>query len=675
MQVETKEWLKELNTGQLAAVTHGDGPLLVVAGAGTGKTRTLAYRVSHLLSEGVHPEGVLLLTFTRRAADEMRKRAAGAATSPAAANRVWGGTFHAIANRILRMYAQNAGLAQDFTILDRSDAEDLLDVVRNDMSFSKSNRRFPRKSTCMEIYSRRVSGVEELEPVLKKHFPWCEEWHDQLKAMFRAFTERKLKLNLLDYDDLLLYWDFLVQDQAMAEVVGDRFEHILVDEYQDTNRIQASILSGMRRNRANITVVGDDAQSIYSFRSATVQNMLDFPSQFHGTTIVRLEQNYRSAEPILETANRVITQTSQGYSKRLWSRRQSSQRPMLITCADEEHQSEEVIDRVLEHREQGILLRDQAVLFRAASHSTSLELALSRRNIPFRKYGGLRFLEAAHIKDLVCFLRLAINPRDEVAWFRALQLLLGVGPGTASAAIEHLGQDGFAPTALETFRFPPSAREEAEGLVQLLDDLTTGHQANPSVMIERVRPFYAPILERNHENVAARIADLDHLAQLATGVGSTSDFLADLVLDPPTSTGDLAGPPVLDEDWLVLSTIHSAKGLEWDAVYLIHAADGCLPSDMATGSREEIDEEVRLTYVAMTRARDFLYVLWPMRYFHFPATVSDNHSYAQRCRFLTEDVVQTMDRVGHSRLLPEPDRPSPRTARVDIGVRLQDLWR
>ena len=439
----TRAWLKELNPEQLAAVTHGDGPLLIAAGAGTGKTRTLAYRVSHLLSQGVRPEGLLLLTFTRRAADEMLKRAGAAAASSATANRVWGGTFHGIANRILRMHNQAAGLVQDFTILDRSDAEDLLDVVRNDLSLARTHRRFPRKSTCMEIYSRRVNGEEELEPVLKRHFPWCEEWQDQLKAMFRAYAERKQKLSVLDYDDLLLYWNFLLQDPVMAEIVGDRFEHILVDEYQDSNRIQASILSGMRRNRANITVVGDDAQSIYGFRSATVENMLDFPSQFLGTTIVRLEQNYRSTEPILNTANRVITQTSQGYSKKLWSSRRSAQRPMLITCADEDHQDEEVINRVLEHREQGVPLYDQAVLFRAASHSASLELALSHRNIPFRKYGGLRFLEATHIKDLVCFLRLAINPRDEVAWFRILQLLVGVGPGSASSAIKHLAQGGF----------------------------------------------------------------------------------------------------------------------------------------------------------------------------------------------------------------------------------------
>ena len=675
MPSETSEWLEVLNEQQLAAVTHGDGPLLVAAGAGTGKTRTLAYRVSYLLSNGVQPEDVILLTFTRRAASEMLKRATAAAPSSVAAHRVWGGTFHGMANRILRMHLQAAGLPRDFTILDRSDTEDLIDVVRNDMSYSRSDKRFPRKGSCAEIYSRRVNGDEDLESVLTRHFPWCEEWHDELKALFRSYMERKQNLNLLDYDDLLLYWNILVQDRHMAELIGDRFQHILVDEYQDTNRIQASILSGMRYTNRNITVVGDDAQSIYSFRSATVQNMLDFPDQFEGATVVRLVQSYRSAEPILHTANRVIAQTSQGYSKELWSSRRDGQRPRLITCVDENQQDEMIISKVLEHYEQGIALRDQAVLFRAASHANSLEMALSRKNIPFRKFGGLRFLEAAHIKDLVCFLRLAVNQRDEVAWFRILQLLNGIGPGIASRAIQHIAQDEFSSASLSTFPWPPPAREEAAGLAELLDDLAATEEAGPSVQIDRVRSYYGPLLARNHENARARAADIDHLGQLATGAGSTPEFLADLVLDPPASSGDLAGPPVLDEDWLVLSTIHSAKGLEWDAVYLIHAADGCIPSDMATGSREEIDEEVRLTYVAMTRAKEFLYVLWPMRYFHKPAMVSDRHSYAQRSRFLTEEVVETMEHMKHEPPPMTQDRPLSRRLGIDIASRLQELWR
>ena len=330
--METKKversWLEELNPQQLEAVTHGDGPLLVVAGAGSGKTRTLAYRVSYLISRGTAPERILLLTFTRRAAEEMLRRAASVIPSDSLATRqVWGGTFHAFANRILRMYSQAADLSPDFTIIDRTDAEDLLDVIRNDMAFSQKESRFPRKSTCLAVYSRRVNGNEELETVLKKGFPWCDMWKDELKALFREYVSRKQRQNILDYDDLLLYLYYLLQDKEVADSIGGRFDHVLVDEYQDTNRIQAGILVGLRRSNDSIMVVGDDVQSIYGFRSATIRNMLDFPQQFPGTKIATLEQNYRSIQPILATTNRVIAQARERYSKDLWSDRKGDQRP------------------------------------------------------------------------------------------------------------------------------------------------------------------------------------------------------------------------------------------------------------------------------------------------------------------------------------------------------------
>ena len=641
-------WLDDLNPPQRVAVTHGDGPLLIVAGAGSGKTRTLAYRVSYLLSRGVQPERVLLLTFTRRAAEEMLKRAAAVAPPGVQAHRVWGGTFHAVANRILRSHAQALGLSPDFTILDRSDAEDLLDVVRTELGMAATNRRFPRKSTCMDIYSRRVNGDDDLASVLRHSFPWCLEWESELKTLFRQYVDRKAERYLLDYDDLLLYWHHLVQDEDAGGFIGAAFDHILVDEYQDTNRVQAGILRGMRRTNGNITVVGDDAQSVYSFRSATVENMLEFPGQFSGTTVVTLDQNYRSVQPILETTNRLIAQASHRYSKELWSARTSGQRPQVLTCADEPQQDEAVIQRVLEHYEQGVPLRRQAVLFRASSLSASLELALARRNIPFRKYGGLRFLEAAHVKDLIGFLRVVLNPRDEVAWFRVLQLLPGVGPATARAAFDHVAEQGYEIGAIGAFSGPPSARDALSELGRLLEMLCRSEGLAPESQIDSVRRYYEPLLERLYENPQARLADLAQLAQLAGRHESLESFLSDLVLDPPAVTGDLAGPPMLDEDWLNLSTIHSAKGLEWDAVFLIHASDGCLPSDMTTGSPEEIEEELRLAYVAMTRARDFLYVLWPLRYFHRPAGVSDRHGYAQRSRFLSEEVVAIMDTLSLS---------------------------
>ncbi|MDA0988758.1 MAG: ATP-dependent helicase [Chloroflexi bacterium] len=671
----SRNWSNELNEQQLEAVTHGNGPLLIVAGAGTGKTRTLAYRVAHLISEGVAPERILLLTFTRRAAEEMLKRASSAiSTGPLAMRQVWGGTFHSVANRILRIHAQLAGLPQDFTIMDRSDAEDLLDLIRTDLGFSHTKNRFPKKSTCLDIYSRKVNGNEDLEVILEKYFPWCDAWLDELKTLFKEYVARKQKSFVLDYDDLLLYWYLLLQDNHVADRIGGNFDHVLVDEYQDTNRMQAGILNAMRRENKNITVVGDDAQSIYSFRSATVANMMEFPQQYPGTRLVKLEQNYRSSQPILDTTNGLINQGMDRYTKELWSEREGQQRPQLITCIDESQQDEAVVDKVLEHYEQGIPLHKQAVLFRAASHSNSLELALTRRNIPFHKYGGLKFLEAAHVKDLIGFLRILENPRDEVAWFRVLQLLNGVGPITASAVFGHVTDNGYDATSIESFDPPASARQEIIDLVQLMRDLSPTQGLEPSVKLDRIVKFYTPLLLRNYENPEPRLNDIIYLQNIAAGYTSVTQFLSELILDPPASTGDLAGIPTLDEDWLVLSTIHSAKGLEWDAVYLIHAADGFLPSDMATGSSDDIQEELRLTYVAMTRARDFLYVLRPQRYYHGASRVSDKHGYAQLCRFFTPDVVGTMDQVERDRHNDTGDDPASGLHPVDIAAQIRDMW-
>lgn len=641
------EWLSELNPQQRKAVTHDSGPLLVVAGAGSGKTKTLAYRVAYLIKQGVPPGKILLLTFTRRAADEMLKRAAAAiGTGISSINEVWGGTFHAVANRLLRIYAEPAGLSPDFTIIDQSDAQDLMNVLRHEKGLHQQKSRFPRKSTCLAIYSRRVNGDENLEQILKKYFPWCIRWKDELADLFKAYVARKRTQQILDYDDLLLYWSYILKDPKVAESVEGRFAHILVDEYQDTNLVQSSILRGMRRENRNIMAVGDDAQSIYSFRAATVRNMLDFPQQFPGATTVTLDQNYRSKEPILATTNLLIAQSSERYSKDLWSTRKGGQLPEIVTCKDEHHQDEMVISRILEHYEQGISLRKQAVLFRTGSHSASLELELTRRTIPYVKYGGLKFLEAAHIKDMVSLLRILENPQDQMAWFRIFQLLEGVGPATAARAFEFLATQDFQPTAIGRFESPPAARKDFEALGTLFSDLSEMKDSPPAVEIDRITRFYLPLLKTNYENPDVRSADIEHLGSLAGGYRSRKRFLSELILDPPQSTGDLAGPPMLEEDWLTLSTIHSAKGCEWDVVFVIHAADGCIPSDMATGSDEEIQEELRLTYVAMTRARDFLYVLWPMRYYTKGRGVTDNHSYAQVCRFFSPEVLASMKEVS-----------------------------
>jgi DNA helicase-2/ATP-dependent DNA helicase PcrA len=632
------DWLSDLNPQQQKAVVHGEGPLLVVAGAGSGKTKTLAYRVAYLIAQGTPPERILLMTFTRRASEEMLKRAAAASTHGAhMTGRVWGGTFHSMANRILRMYAQQSSLPSDFTVMDEGDSADLMNVVRHELNLGRNDKRFPRKSTCLGIYSRCVNGCEMMEPVLTKHYPWCLEYKEPLKALFTQYVIRKQQRGVLDYDDLLLYWLQLLSSEAMAREIGGRFDHVLVDEYQDTNTVQADILRGLRRFNPNITVVGDDAQSIYSFRAANVRNILDFPKQFPGATVITLEQNYRSVEPILETTNRLISQARERFTKDLWSARREGQRPVIVTCRDEATQDQFVVSKILEHYEQGIPLHKQAVLFRAGHLSDSLEIELTRRNISYHKYGGLRFLEAAHVKDLISFLRIAENPSDEIAWYRILQMIEGIGPATAAKIITHVTKS-HDPRALKTFAPPAAAKAGWADLCQLMDDLVTAGEGNPAAQVQRIRSFYDDIMAQRYENPQARRRDLEHIEQVASGYKARRQLLTDLTLDPPNSTSDIAANPLKDEDWLVLSTIHSAKGCEWDVVYVIHASDGCLPSDMATDNDKQIEEELRLAYVAMTRARNFLYVTWPLRYYHRWGSYTDKHVYSQISRFLTDDV-------------------------------------
>ena len=669
-------WLDELNPQQREAVTYGDGPLLVVAGAGTGKTKTLAYRVAYLISQGMDPSRILLLTFTRRAAQEMLRRASGIVTrGTPGTGRVWGGTFHAIANRLLRLYHESAGLRQDFTVMDQGDAEDLLNLIRHDLGLHKMEKRFPRKRTCLSIYSRCVNASEDLELVLQSEYPWCQEWKDELRELFKLYVTRKQENNVLDFDDLLLYWVHLLSTPALATEISGRFDYVLVDEYQDTNRMQAQILGGMCTEHDNIMVVGDDAQSIYRFRGATVRNMLDFPKQFAGTTVLTLEQNYRSVMPILDTANLLISEAEDQYTKELWSERSSQQRPKLVTCKDEGEQDEFLIERILQHYEEGIPLKEQAVLFRAAYLSTSLELELTRHNIPYHKYGGLKFMEAAHVKDLIAILRLLENPRDEMAWFRVLLLMDGIGPSTAAKILDHVLANGGDPQAIGSFKAPPAARDELRAFTQMIEDLLPMGINEPAIQIERIRKFYDSLLKKTYDNASVRVRDLVSLEQIASGYASRRKFLVDLQLDPPSATADLAGPPSRDEDYLILSTIHSAKGCEWDVVYLIHATDGFLPSDMSAGSEEELEEERRLAYVALTRARDFLYVSRPLRYYHRWYGLSSPHSYMQLCRFFSRHVVPSMDTVNLSRQQSRRnDMESFSEPPMDISERIRQMW-
>jgi DNA helicase-2/ATP-dependent DNA helicase PcrA len=771
--------LSELNEQQRLAVEHGDDPLLIVAGAGTGKTATLAHRVAYRIAMGTDPSRILLLTFTRRAAAEMLRRvesilrrleaetraqnaAAGRAEpettdedgEPAAAagragavggtatlrsaGKVWGGTFHATATRLLRLHGRNIGLDPSFTILDRGDAEDLMGVLRTDLGLAKSDRRFPLKGTCMDIYSRCVNARETVEEAVEVHFPWCKDEVDDLRKLFSAYVDRKGEQSVFDYDDLLLFWHGLLTDARAARSIRGRFDCVLVDEYQDTNVLQAEILAMLCPGGKSLTVVGDDAQSIYSFRAATVRNILDFPLQFPGTTVVTLEQNYRSTQPILNATNDIIAAASERHAKNLWSRRLEGGKPQLVCCEDEDEQSEYIIQSVLDHRESGIPLRRQAVLFRASHHSLALELELARRNIPFHKYGGLRFVETAHVKDLLAFLRLAENLRDLMAGTRVLMLLPGVGPKKARALMDSLAAGAAAPSAeatpfaeaapapddtpnseaglppdsaLSTEVAPPPetapaargvAREPSggfaawaarpapspaaasawKGLVALMTSIGSRDPGDLASQIKRIRLFYTPLLERLYDNARARVLDLEQLEGLATRSPDRARFLAEIALDPPSYTEDLAGPPYLDEDFLILSTMHSAKGLEWDCIYVIHAADGNIPSDMATGRLEEIEEERRLFYVALTRAKDWLYVLYPLRYYTYPRTFSDVHGYAQLTRFLPEGVRRLFDEVqaftspmdgGEVGLSPVPGTRQAVTTE-DIRRRLKGLF-
>jgi len=634
-----------LNASQLAAATAPPSPLLIIAGAGTGKTNTLAHRVAHLMTSGADPGRILLLTFTRRAAEIMTRRAERIVGKKTRMS--WSGTFHSIANRLLRLHANTVGLDPSFTVLDRSDSADLLNVVRNDLGFARLPARFPRKDTCLAIYSHVVNTRGAIETTLKQSFPAYADWVEQLKALFLGYVEAKQTRALLDYDDLLLYWFYLD-----GELIRRRFDHVLVDEYQDTNSLQAEIVLKLG---TSITVVGDDAQAIYAFRGATVRNILDFPSHFDPpATVIKLEQNYRSTQPILAASNAVIGLAAESYRKNLFSERRSEQQPLLVAAKDEQAQADYIVERVLEQREAGILLHHQAVLMRAAHHSDLLEIELGKRNIPFVKYGGLKFLEAAHVKDVLCILRWAENARDDLAGFRVLQLLPGIGPAHARRML-----DGGT--------VPP-------GLAELLDALR--HATQWPGQLGMVRKWYEPHLERLYEGASVRIADLETLEGLGRNHQSRESFLSDLTLDPPEALGDLAGDPLIDEDYLILSTIHSAKGQEWDVVYILNVVDGCIPSDMATGSKEEIEEERRLLYVAMTRARDHLYLIQPHRFYTGTSRRNgDRHVYAPRTRFLPDAVLESFERVaaggGEKEAAAEGGNNG---AGVNVAAKLREMW-
>ncbi len=627
---------EELNPQQQEAVAHRGSPLLIVAGAGTGKTRTLVARVARILVDGADPNRVLLLTFSRRAAAEMIGRVATMAPNRHG-GQVWGGTFHAIANRLLRTFGRSAGLSAGFTVLDSSDSTDLMGMVRTENGFGERGRRFPRKETVAGIYSRMVSSQARLGDVLDTDYSWCADHADDLRVIFTEYTRRKRANKVLDYDDMLLFWRGLT-----AGPVGDElrrmFDHILIDEYQDTNPVQADIARGMCRPDTDLCAVGDDAQAIYGFRAATVENMWSFTDHFPGATTITLDQNYRSTMPILAVANAVLGQSRSHYEKVLWSTRSDGVKPTLVTHNDEGDQSRYVATAVLDARERGIDLHDQAVLFRAGHHSDGLELELTRCDIPYRKYGGLKYLEAAHVKDLLALLRILDNPADQLAWHRVLSMLEGVGPATLRRLGDELGINRHADESLSLFidgvgQVPRSADRQSKELRTAFSHCADGG-ISPSEQIDRLKGFCTMAFPARYHNPAARVADIDQLAATAAGYSSRSRFLTEVTLDPPSKTGERAGPPHLDDDWLTLSTIHSAKGLEWRTVQLIHAADGNIPSEMSLGDDIGLGEELRLAYVAMTRAKDELTVNFPLRFHVNRRALDDKHVFAQLSRFI-----------------------------------------
>jgi DNA helicase-2/ATP-dependent DNA helicase PcrA len=651
-----------LNPEQERAVAFGDGPLLVIAGAGTGKTRTLIHRVAHLIERGVAPERILLLTFTRRAAGEMLARAERLVGSSGA--RVHGGTFHSVGHRLLRQFGTSAGLPADFTIMDQGDAQDLMHLARGALGLAKSAKRFPKKETLHYLYSRHINTELPIDELLHREFPQFLEYEQQIVGLFADYTLRKQERNLVDYDDLLLFWATMLEaSPALGARMAGLYDHVLVDEYQDTNLLQARVLRGMCRGHRNITVVGDDAQSIYSFRGAHFRNILDFPRQFPGTTLVTLAQNYRSTQPILALSNVLISRAEERFTKDLWTSREGGEKPWLVTAKDEAQQTRFVVDRVLQLHEGGMPLREMAVLFRAGYMSADLEIELTNRKIPFEKWGGLKFLEAAHVKDVLAFLRVSDNPRDEVSWYRILMLMPGIGDATARGLMASMEERSWDPDAFTHLIAPPKAREAHRNLAQLLRQLRTvgsgsGDDGGARVAsdIMAIRALYDSILKERYDRPEARLADLDQLRTIAAGYPSRGAFLAALALDPPSSTQDLAGGSESESDALVLSTVHSAKGKEWKAVFLIWAVDGWFPSSRAVDDPDELEEERRLMYVALTRARDELAVVYPMQV--YGSRRSADYSIDQLSRFLDRGVRATMQRI----VVEEPgDVPPPET--------------
>ena len=626
------DYQKELNQAQYEAVTATEGPLLVIAGAGTGKTRTLVFRVAHLVEIGVDPRSILLLTFTRRAAEEMLRRASLLIDNRCA--RVSGGTFHSFANSILRQYGRKIDLSPAFTIMDRPDSEDVIQLLRAEMGLNTKERRFPRKQTVGEIYSMALNKQWTIPELIERDYPHLTDSLEELLRLYERYVDYKKGKSLLDYDDLLIRLrNLLAGHEEIRRRLSDTYRFIMVDEFQDTNRLQAEIVRLLAATHDNVMVVGDDAQSIYSFRGANFRNIMDFPKEFAGTRIISLEENYRSTQPILSFTNEIIRRARERYEKSLFTRKQDGDTPLLVQAESEQAQSRFVCQKILELREEGVPLWDIAVLFRSSFHSFDLEIELARHNIPFVKRGGFQFIQSAHIKDLLAHLRILSNPQDAISWSRALLLLEGVGaqqsqkiihwllegstlrPRPEEDSARRLTSKGSNPTErLRSFEAKGKVAHGLRTLAQVLEVCREGER--PAEKAQYLMQYYVPILKRKYpEDYPKRLRDMEHFQGMTERYRNLERLLSDMALEPPTESVDgvLAVDP--DEGPLVLSTIHSAKGLEWHSVFIIWALEGRFPSYYNIDTEEELEEERRLLYVAATRAKENLFITYPVKIF------------------------------------------------------------
>jgi DNA helicase-2/ATP-dependent DNA helicase PcrA len=685
-----------LNPNQRRAATFGSvvpekgvtaGPLLILAGAGTGKTNTLAHRTAHLVLNGTDPSRIMMLTFTRRAAQEMIKRTQTIVTEVLAdrgkggdrsvvSRLTWSGTFHSVGSRILRLYAKHLGLEPNFTVLDRSDAADLMDVIRSELGFSGRPKRFPRKDTCLAIYSYRVNTRLSLKQTLEEQFPWCLEWEADLTKLYREYVGRKQKNRALDFDDLLLYWHVMMQTPALAQSLSKNFDHVLVDEYQDTSSLQGDIIHALKPDGKGITVVGDDAQAIYSFRAAAVENILGFADRYKPKAdVVVLAQNYRSTQQVLDCANALMADGARQHRKTLLATRQAPQKPFYVALDDAQAQAEYICGKILHTREIGGSLKRHAILFRSSHHSDVLEVELTKKNIPFVKYGGLKFLEAAHVKDMMSVLRWADNPRNAVAGFRVLKLHPGFGPATAKQALEHFEARGFEVKALADFSdVPQPVKMDWKRFCALFEKL-----ADPATpwagQVGLVKDWYKPQLERIYDAGWTRMGDLEQLETLAVQQPNRERFLTELTLDPPVASSDQSQGASKDEDFVILSTIHSAKGQEWDIVYVLNVSDGNFPSEFSTGKPEMIEEERRLLYVAMTRARNELHLCAPLKYaVTQQAKNGDAHVYGAKSRFMSDKVLETLEKISIRTSIGVENLKAGDTTTVDVVAQLKEMW-